>query len=80
MQIPDNLNIPCPQCETPLDVDWIEVSQFSRGAKDYLPGEVSCPRNPSHDVSSARQELDWPTTLTEEDKAWLREHGRLSEH
>lgn len=77
MEIPDNLSVPCPQCATPLDIDWLEVSQFNRAAKDFMPGEVRCPSNPSHDVSAARQELDWPTHLTEEDRAWLREHGRL---
>lgn len=78
MQIPDNLTIPCPQCGAELRVTWLEVTPFPSQVKDYLPGEVSCPKNPSHDVRSAYQELDWPTTLTEEDRAWLRQHGRLS--
>lgn len=78
MKIPDNLTIPCPQCEAPVDVQWIEVTSWDRAVPDYLPGEIRCSANPSHDVRSAAQELDWPTSLTEEDRAWLRQHGRLT--
>lgn len=78
MLIPDDLAVPCPQCGTALHIDWIEVTPFPGVTKDFLPGVIRCPVNPSHDVSAAYQELDWPTALTEEDRAWLRQHGRLS--
>jgi hypothetical protein len=72
-----DVKIPCPHCGADLDIDYHELSTWSRTEKTYLPGEIRCSENERHDVSAARVELDWPTHLTEEDRAWLRKNGRL---
>lgn len=79
LEIPDNLSIPCPRCDTPLDITWLEVTAFDTTRKAFLPTDVRCPANPSHDVRSAYAELDWPASLTEEDREWLRMHARRLE-
>lgn len=79
MEIPDNLVIPCPQCEATLDIDWLEVTSAAGARRAFMPGQIHCPVNPSHNTRAAYAELSWPASLTEEDREWLRMHARRLE-
>lgn len=67
---------PCPSCGASLHIDWADVTSFGKPpGSEYLPTGLTCPVNEDHDTRAAWLELDWPESLTEEDRAWLRQHA-----
>lgn len=69
---------PCPNCGTALTIAWVDVTTLGAVRADYLPAGLTCPVDPEHDTSSALRELDWPATLTDEDRVWMRRHSALT--
>lgn len=45
----------------------------------YIPTRLACTANEDHDTRAAYAELDWPASLTDDDRAWLRAHVRLNQ-
>lgn len=55
---PDTYRPPgCPQCSTPVDVDWVEVGLLSSTASTWLPGKLSCPTSRYHNVEDAYRQM-----------------------
>lgn len=50
---PELDKVPCPDCGTDLDVDWVEITNLSQRYPEYVPGDVRCPASPSHDLDAA---------------------------
>jgi hypothetical protein len=42
----------CPQCGAVIDVDWIDVREVGDRRALWLPGQMRCPTNEDHDVTS----------------------------
>lgn len=55
---PDTYRPPaCPQCRTPVDVDWVEVGSLGSTQSTWLPGKLSCPTSRYHDVEGAYRQM-----------------------
>jgi hypothetical protein len=68
---------PCPTCGTALTIRWADVTTFASARAEYVPTGLSCPVNEDHDTRAALGELDWPATLSDEDRVWMRRYGTL---
>lgn len=69
---------PCPSCDTPVDIEWLEITAMDQSLRQWIHGRIECPSNKRHDVSAAYAELSWPAELTEEDREWLRRQTQLA--
>ena len=67
---------PCPRCGAPVDIEYADVTTFGKPpGSQHIATALTCPADPHHDTRKAWVELEWPGSLTEDDRAWLRKYA-----
>lgn len=69
---------PCPECGSPVTIDWLDATALSDPRPVRIAGRIECIRDRTHHTGILAEAITWPAELTGDEIALLLRHAALT--